>query len=98
MRERERERERERKRIVVYTLYIVQDFSVPWFLPFCFGDAPPEDSLVCKYRTITDTNVNELIRDHDVPFLKLKPYIGHVNDNMKGKIAQREEKLDTILW
>nr|XP_034307490.1 uncharacterized protein LOC105347606 [Crassostrea gigas] len=76
----------------------VKDFSVPWFLPFCFGESPPEDSLVHKFRSITESNVNELLRDHDVPYTKVKPLIGHITDEIKGKIAQREEKLDTILW
>ncbi|XP_061179409.1 uncharacterized protein LOC133188033 [Saccostrea echinata] len=75
-----------------------KDFSVPWFLPFCFGESPPEDSLVFKSRSITQSNINEILQDHNIPYTKVRSFIAHLTDEIKGKIAQREEKMDTILW
>ncbi|XP_062581913.1 uncharacterized protein LOC134243699 [Saccostrea cucullata] len=76
----------------------VKDFSVPWFLPFCFGETPPEGSLVHKFRSITQSNINEVLLDHNVPYTKVRPFITYLTDEIKGKIAKHEEKLDTILW
>ncbi|XP_062598671.1 uncharacterized protein LOC134260104 [Saccostrea cucullata] len=76
----------------------VKDFSVPWFLPFCFGETPPEGSLVHKFRSIRQSNINEVLLDHNIPYTKVRPFITYLTDEIKGKIAKHEEKLDTILW
>ena len=75
-----------------------KDFQADWFLPFCFGAEPPKDSLVDKCRNMDATNVNELIEQFDIPYSVLKKFVGNFNDKSKLKIAQKQDKLDTIIW
>ncbi|RNA31791.1 Ubox domain containing, partial [Brachionus plicatilis] len=76
-----------------------KDFpNAPWFLPFCFGQSPPEGSKVDKCRNITSENVNQLISDFDIPYRLVKNFKTSLNNQSKKVIAERQVKLDTILW
>ena len=75
-----------------------KDFQADWFLPFCFGAAPPKDSIVDKCRDMNASNVNDLIEQFDIPYSVLKKYVDNFNDKSKLKIAQKQDKLDTIIW
>jgi hypothetical protein len=48
--------------------------------------------------TLTEDNVNELLVDLAIPYLSVKAYRAKLTNASKGLIAEREEKLDTILW
>ncbi|CAF1078048.1 unnamed protein product [Rotaria sp. Silwood1] len=76
-----------------------KDFpALPWFLPFCFGTPAPEETMVARCRTLTNENVNDLIKEFKIPYSHLKQFKDHLNDKSKTRIAAYEEKLDTILW
>ncbi|CAF3362913.1 unnamed protein product [Rotaria socialis] len=76
-----------------------KDFpALPWFLPFCFGTPAPEETMVARCRTLTNENVNDLIKEFKIPYSHLKQFKDHLNDKSKARIASYEEKLDTILW
>lgn len=76
-----------------------KDFpKAPWFLPFCFGAEPPAGSKVAECRKISKENVNELVAKFDLPYSLLKDYKTDLNDASKEKLAEKQEKLDTILW
>jgi hypothetical protein len=76
-----------------------KDFpNAPWFLPFCFGQDPPKDSKLDKCRNISKDNVNDLIREFDLPYSFIRKYASHLNEASKVKLAESQDKLDTILW
>ncbi|PIK41203.1 hypothetical protein BSL78_21955 [Apostichopus japonicus] len=76
-----------------------KDFSsIPWFLPFCFGEEAPDTSLVKKCSLINKDNVNELILGTDVPYSHIKSLAGELNKESKTRIATYTESLSTVLW
>lgn len=76
-----------------------EDFSaLPWFLPFCFGQPAPSDSMVANCRTLTRENVNSLLKEFKIPYSHLKQFNDDLDNDSKARIAANEEKLDTILW
>lgn len=76
-----------------------KDFpALPWFLSYCFGTPAPEETMVARCRTLTNENVNDLIKEFKIPYSHLKQFKDHLNDKSKARIAAYEEKLDTVLW
>ncbi|CAG5117351.1 unnamed protein product [Candidula unifasciata] len=77
-----------------------KDFpAAPWFLPYCFGSGPPPiGSLVEHCQNITEENVNDLVKEYDIPYSVLKQFKSQLNVESKGRIARYEPKLDTVLW
>ncbi|XP_052787806.1 uncharacterized protein LOC128222742 [Mya arenaria] len=83
-----------------------EDFtSMDWFLPYCFGGAAPEGSmvercqaLVAKNSTDTDMDINALIKEFPIPYTVVKPHLSKLTDDSKARIASCEKKLDTLLW
>ena len=79
--------------------FLQQDFSsLPWFLPFCFGGPAPENSMVAKCQDVTESNVNELIKEYPVPYSHVKNFKNQLTDESKERIASYEENVDTLLW
>lgn len=77
----------------------IKDFpQATWFLPYCFGAQRPKDSLVDKCRGMNDRNVNQYIANYDIPYSVLKKYVGKFTNQSKLKIAEKQDKLDTIIW
>ena len=72
--------------------------ALPWFLPFCFGSPAPAESMVARCRDLTQENVNELIKEFQIPYSHLKKFKEQLTEKSKAKIAEHEEKLDTVLW
>lgn len=80
-------------------LHPEKDFpNAPWFLNYCFGKELPADSKVAKCKSMSKDNVNELVAEYDLPYTIIKPFKAHLNEKSKEKIAQNQEKLDTIIW
>ncbi|CAF0709851.1 unnamed protein product [Brachionus calyciflorus] len=76
-----------------------KDFpNAPWFLPFCYGNKLPEDSKVERCRNMTADNVNELIKEFDLPFRMVSHLKKYLNAESKKCLAEKQEKLDSILW
>ena len=76
-----------------------KDFtSAPWFLPYCFGKNPPVGSKVDKCRHMNGENVNQLIAEFDLPYRIVKNYKDFLNNDSKKILAEKQEKLDSILW
>ncbi|ESO89374.1 hypothetical protein LOTGIDRAFT_229223 [Lottia gigantea] len=76
-----------------------KDFeALPWFLPFCFGESAPEDSLVRRCRDVTADNVNDLVAEFDVPYSHIKTFKDKLTEKSKARIASYEPKIDTVLW
>nr|KAG5704322.1 hypothetical protein BaRGS_012631 [Batillaria attramentaria] len=76
-----------------------KDFTaLPWFLPFCFGEAAPEGTMVARCRDVTRENVNSLIEEYDIPYSHLKQLHDALTEDSKKRIAEYEDKLDTVLW
>jgi hypothetical protein len=76
-----------------------KDFpKAPWFLPFCFGAEPAAGTKLAECRSMNKDNVNELIAKFDLPYSLIKNHKAHLNDASKEKLAEKQEKLDTIIW
>ena len=77
-----------------------QDFAaLPWFLPYCFGADPPSEATnITECRKVTKDNVNDIIAKYKVPYTHVKALVGSISNEMKGKLAREEAKLDTLLW
>ncbi|CAF1594874.1 unnamed protein product, partial [Didymodactylos carnosus] len=76
-----------------------KDFpGLPWFLPFCFGNPAPSDTMVAHCRNVTTENVNTLLKEFSIPYSHLKQFKNVLSEESKAKIALKEEKLDTLLW
>ncbi|XP_069142334.1 uncharacterized protein [Argopecten irradians] len=76
-----------------------KDFHMlPWFLPFCFGAEAPEGSLALHCRNVTEENVNDLLKEYAIPYSHIKPLTKKLTDESKGRVADKEVKLDTALW
>ena len=76
-----------------------KDFpALPWFLPFCFGAPAPEGTMISRCQNLTAANINNLIKEFQIPYSHLKQFKQHLNSESKARIASHEEKLDTILW
>lgn len=76
-----------------------KDFpSLEWFLPYCYGQSAPADTTVGRMVTMTAENVNELLESLNIPYLTVKPHKDKLTNASKGRIADREDKLDTVLW
>ena len=72
--------------------------ALPWFLPFCFGTPAPQETMVARCRELTTANINELIKEFQIPYSHLKQFKERLTNDSKARIASHEEKLDTILW
>ncbi|WAR31528.1 hypothetical protein MAR_034070 [Mya arenaria] len=78
-----------------------EDFtSMDWFLPYCFGGAAPEGSmvercqaLVAKNSTDTDMDINALIKEFPIPYTVVKPHLSKLTDDSKARIASWYEDL-----
>lgn len=76
-----------------------KDFpNAPWFLPFCFGAEPPVGSKLAACRQLNKDNVNELVAQFDLPYSVIKTFKDSLNEVSKEKLAEKQEKLDTIVW
>lgn len=76
-----------------------KDFpKAQWFLPFCFGAEPTAGSKLAECRAMNKDNVNELVAKFDLPYSLIKDYKDHLNEASKEKLAEKQEKLDTIIW
>ena len=78
----------------------LQDFAaLPWFLPYCFGADPPSEATnITECRKVTKDNVNDIIAKYKVPYTHVKALVSSISNEMKGKLAREEAKLDTLLW
>jgi hypothetical protein len=66
----------------------IKDFpALPWFLPFCFGTSVPEETMVSRCRDLTIANINNLIKEFQIPYSHLKQFKEHLNDESKARIA-----------
>ena len=80
------------------SLFPLQDFpALPWFLPYCFGTPPPDDTMVKRCKDITAENVNDLLKEFPIPYSHIKQHKDKLTSESKGRIAAGD-KLDTILW
>lgn len=70
---------------------------MPWFLPFCFGESAPEDSMVKHCQTVTAENVNDLLKEFPIPYTHIKQHKDQLTAESKARIATTD-KLDTVLW
>ncbi|XP_072023498.1 uncharacterized protein [Amphiura filiformis] len=76
-----------------------KDFpELPWFLPFCFGEAAPDGTMVSKCSLVNKDNLNELIESYEVPYTHIKEHKNKLTNESKKRIAEYETKLDTVLW
>ena len=76
----------------------MQDFpALDWFLPFCYGAAPPEGSMVGQCRDLSSATVNEMLKEFPLPFSHVKAHSDALTEQSKVKIAATD-KLDQIIW
>ena len=75
----------------------LQDFSLPWFLPYCYGSAAPEDSPVHHCKSLTAENVNDLLKEFDLPYTHVKSFKDNLVEESKAKIAATD-KINQIIW
>lgn len=76
-----------------------KDFpSAPWFLPYCFGQAPEPGTKLEKCQNMSAENVNDLVAEFDLPYSFVKKFSSSLNDASKFKIANSQDNVDQILW
>ena len=76
-----------------------KDFpNAPWFLPFCFGTPVTQNTKVEQCLKMNAENVNELVAKFDLPYSLVRKFSAYLTETSKKVIAQKEEKLDSILW
>jgi hypothetical protein len=78
-----------------------KDFpSAPWFLPFCFSETGEVTGNVKveKCRQLNAQNVNEILAEFDLPYSSVKAYAKSLTTASKKSLAEKQEKLDTVLW
>lgn len=73
------------------------DFSLKWFLPVCFGAAPPLESLVGQVGALTADNLGEILPRAHFPYSYLRKHFPDMPPHVKAEIA-KYEKLDTLIW
>lgn len=77
----------------------MQDFpALPWFLPFCYGGPAPDNTMVERCQSLTDSNVNDLVKEYDIPYSVVKAHVKNLTSDSMARVAEYEEKLDTVLW
>lgn len=77
----------------------MQDFpNLPWFLRFCYGEEPPSDTIAYQCKSLTNENINQIVKEYPVPFAHVKQHKDKLNNEAKGRIAEYEQKVDTVLW
>ena len=54
--------------------------------------------MVNRCRGISQENVNSLVTEYDIPYSHLKQLKDSLTEESKARIAEYEEKLDTVLW
>lgn len=72
--------------------------AMDWFLDFCYGGPAPDGSMVQRCRDVTEDNVNNLIKEFDIPYTHIKPHVSKLTVESKARVASYEKKLDTIIW
>jgi hypothetical protein len=73
-------------------------FSLEWFLPFVFGSAAPEQSMVAQCADLTADNVDELVDRFDVPYSFLRTKLsGNLSERIKQRVAAYEP-LTQVMW
>ena len=70
---------------------------MPWFLSYCFGKPAPDDSMVAHCKDITVENVNDLLKEYDIPYSHIKQHTATLTTESKVKLAN-VEKLDNLIW
>ena len=75
-----------------------QDFpNLPWFLPYCYGANAPEDSMVNRCKDLSVFNMNDLIKEFDIPYSHLKKFKTSLQSESKARLAAYSP-IDQILW
>lgn len=67
-----------------------KDFAVDWFLPFCYGEDAPEDTVAYAYKTLNYDNFGDRYSEHKFSYELIR-----VKLDMKNKYANAD-KLNTI--
>jgi ribosomal protein L15E len=70
-------------------------------LDYCFGAPAPEGTMVQRCRDVSDDNVNDLIKEFDIPYAHIKPKVTNLDkltEESKARISGYEAKLDTVIW
>lgn len=73
-----------------------RDFALPWFMNYCFGAPPPEDSMVAKFNRLTAQNFKEVYQG-DIPYKLIRLKLKCLNDLNRLAIAEHEP-VHVILW
>ncbi len=77
-----------------------EDFSVPWFLSFCYGEIAPEDSLVYIMHIMNNDNFQELYKQYRMPYSLIRLARG-IQDNLNTCNKETlicHEPLRTVVW
>lgn len=72
--------------------------SLPWFLPYCYGQPAPDISTVYKSREITAENVNEILKSTPLPFHKISKFKQNLTNESKAIIARHEDNVGRAIW
>ena len=54
--------------------------------------------MVHNCRDLTADNVNELVKEYDIPYSHIKNYKDKLTEESKARIAAYTPKLDTVIW
>jgi hypothetical protein len=72
--------------------------ALPWFLRFCHGEAPPDDTFINRVKSVTSENVNSLVTEMPLPFTFVREHKSVLTAEAKAAIVRAEDKVDRGIW
>lgn len=81
-----------------------RDFSIDWFLPYCFGTPAPTGSIVDKVNSMTADTFSDVYEEYQLPYECVRMKMKDWTNNFSGRLSKaklqiaRRERLKTLLW
>lgn len=72
--------------------------NAPWFLKYCYGEAPPDDTVLQRTTQINKDTVNSIVEEVAVPFTHVRQYQNELTNAAKANIVRNEDKIDRGIW
>lgn len=77
-------------------LHSKHDFSIDWFLPYCYGEKAPENTIVAKFQNMTLDNFLEINEEYNLSYKLFRVKFADQLKNPWGSSASASGKLNRI--
>lgn len=54
--------------------------------------------MAFQCKALSADNINEIVKEYPLPFSQVKQFKDNLTSETKGRIAEYETKIDTVLW